>query len=109
LEHPEGRTWIKVAWGTLVGLAAWIMISFAEVDGIRMLSNLGGFPAACFLLFVLAALARVSANPARFDQTGHPSETGNTTSDGCVRSEGPCENRASCDPTSSGRGGTGRL
>jgi choline-glycine betaine transporter len=74
LEHPEGSTWVKVAWGALIGLTAWIMISFAEVDGIRMLSNLGGFPAACFLLFVLAALARVSANPARFDRTGKTSD-----------------------------------
>ena len=72
LEHPEGRLWVKVAWGILIGLAAWIMISFAEVDGIRMLSNLGGFPAACFLLFVLASLAWVSVNPARFEQPAQP-------------------------------------
>ncbi|MEZ6107433.1 MAG: hypothetical protein R3B96_15255 [Pirellulaceae bacterium] len=32
------------------------MIAFANVDGIRYLSNLGGFPAAILMIFVLASL-----------------------------------------------------
>lgn len=56
LEHPEGSLATKVAWGLLVGLVAWTMITFANVDGIRYLSNLGGFPAALLVLLMLASL-----------------------------------------------------
>ncbi len=67
LENPEAKTWLKVVWGTLVGTVAWVMIAFADVEGIKILSYLGGFPAACLLLLVVVALFRVSLNPARYD------------------------------------------
>lgn len=56
LQNPEGRLSTKIAWGLLVGLTAWGMITFANVDGIRFLSNLGGFPAAILMLLVLGSL-----------------------------------------------------
>ncbi|MCA9106812.1 MAG: BCCT family transporter [Planctomycetales bacterium] len=56
LENPEGALATKIAWGLLVGIASWAMIAFANVDGIRYLSNLGGFPAAILMIFVLASL-----------------------------------------------------
>lgn len=40
----------KVIWGTMIGLVSWTMVSFAGVDGIRMLSNLGGITAAALVL-----------------------------------------------------------
>lgn len=36
---------LKVAWASLIGATAWIMVTFSGVDGVRMLSNLGGLPA----------------------------------------------------------------
>ncbi len=69
LENPEAKTWLKVVWGTLVGTVAWVMISFADVEGVKILSYLGGFPAACLLLFVIVALFRVSLNPEQYDVT----------------------------------------
>lgn len=71
LESPEAKTWLKVAWGILVGLVAWVMITFADVDGIRMVSNLGGFPAACLLVFVILSLTKVSCNPQRYNRIDH--------------------------------------
>ncbi|MFM7740730.1 MAG: BCCT family transporter, partial [Planctomycetota bacterium] len=56
LRNPEGKLSTKVAWGMLVGLTAWAMITFANVDGIRFLSNLGGFPAAILMLLILGSL-----------------------------------------------------
>ncbi len=38
-------TFIKYLWGVVVGLVAWVMVSYAGVDGVKMLSNLGGLPA----------------------------------------------------------------
>jgi glycine betaine transporter len=42
---------MKVVWGIIIGLVAWIMISFVGIEGVKMLSNLGGLPA---LLIILA-------------------------------------------------------
>ncbi len=67
LEQPEAKTWLKVVWGVLVGTVAWVMISFADVEGVKMLSVLGGFPAACLLALVLVSLFRVSLDPERYN------------------------------------------
>jgi glycine betaine transporter len=56
--HGEPPLYIKVAWGALIGMVAWIMVSFAGegrdkgLDGVKILSNLGGFPALILMLFV---------------------------------------------------------
>ncbi len=59
-ENSEGGTAIKIAWGVTVGLVAWVMISFVEdIKGIKIISTLGGFPAAVLILGVIASLTRV--------------------------------------------------
>ncbi|GAB2799762.1 BCCT family transporter [Rhabdobacter roseus] len=58
--HPAGEppVGVKVSWGILIGLIAWVMVSFAGegkdkgLDGVKILSNLGGFPALILMLFV---------------------------------------------------------
>lgn len=47
---------LKVLWACLIGATAWIMVTFSGVDGVRMLSNLGGLPALFIILFMNAAL-----------------------------------------------------
>ncbi len=37
--------YLKIIWGSTIGTIAWVMVSFASIDGLRMLSNLGGLPA----------------------------------------------------------------
>lgn len=65
-DSPEASVKVKVIWGITIGLVAWIMISAADIQGIRMLSNLGGLPA-MFLLFIISlALIRVAINPNKF-------------------------------------------
>lgn len=41
---------IKILWGTVIGLVAWIMVSTVGVSGIKSLSNLGGLPATLIIL-----------------------------------------------------------
>ncbi len=67
LENPEGDLRVKIAWGLLVGATAWVMISFADVEGIRMISTLGGFPAAILLFLIMAALVRVMLRYQQFN------------------------------------------
>lgn len=66
-ESPEPPTLIKVVWGLTVGIVAWVMLSFAGIDGIKMLSNLGGFPAMILELAVAIGLIMVVSNPRKFD------------------------------------------
>ena len=59
-ENPEGNQWLKIVWGAAVGTVAWVMISYTGgTDGIKILSNLGGFPAAMLELLIIGALVRV--------------------------------------------------
>ena len=55
-DSPEPPMSIKILWGVSVGLIAWIMVSFRGIEGIKMTSNLGGFPAMFVLLAVTVAL-----------------------------------------------------
>ena len=56
---PEGGLIVKVLWGTAVGIVAWVMISFADVDGIKTISVIGGFPVSVFFLMVAISLVRL--------------------------------------------------
>ena len=58
-ETQEAPLGMKVIWGTLVGLISWVMISFAGIDGVKMISNLGGLPALFLLLLVGAGLVKL--------------------------------------------------
>lgn len=44
-DNPEAPLWIKIMWGSVIGLVAWTMISSAGIDGIRLISIMGGVPA----------------------------------------------------------------
>lgn len=47
LSEEAGQTSMKLkfVWGITIGIIAWVMISFASLDGIRMMNSLGGLPA----------------------------------------------------------------
>ena len=66
-ESPEPSVMIKVVWGVMIGLIAWIMISFAHIDGIRMLSNLGGLPALFLCSGAMICVIMVAINPSKYD------------------------------------------
>ncbi len=53
---------IKFVWGAAVSLVAWIMISFAGIDGIKMLSNLGGFPALIVEILIIISIIKMLFN-----------------------------------------------
>ncbi len=51
-EHPESPVFIKIVWGIIIGLIAWVMIANAGIDGIKIISVLGGFPALLIVILV---------------------------------------------------------
>ena len=73
-ETPEPRMGINIVWGVMIGLLAWIVITFGGSDilddrlnGIRKLSNLGGLPAVFLCLAVAVCLIKVALNPMKYD------------------------------------------
>jgi choline-glycine betaine transporter len=51
--------YIKVIWGIVIGLVGWVMVSFAGIDGVKMLSNLGGFPALFLMIALCLAMVKL--------------------------------------------------
>ncbi|SMD11821.1 BCCT family transporter [Sporomusa malonica] len=64
---PEPPMGIKIFWGGIIGVVTYVMISTAGVDGIKMLSNLGGGPALILELIMCYALVKVALNPSLYD------------------------------------------
>lgn len=54
-QHGRSALIVKVFWGVLMGGVAWVMTSTTGIEGVRMLSNLGGLPG----LFILLAMGAV--------------------------------------------------
>lgn len=69
-DAPEAPLPVKIVWGITVGLIATILVASSGIDGIRMMSVLGGFPAlfviigAALSLTVMAVRGRHDAAPA---------------------------------------------
>ena len=55
----EAPLYIKVSWGVAIGLLTFIMLASKGVDGIRMLSVLGGFPALLIIILVAIGLLKI--------------------------------------------------
>jgi choline-glycine betaine transporter len=64
-ESPEPSMLIKLIWGGTIGAVALIMILNAGVDGVKMISNLGGFPALFFLILVGISLVQLGRFPSK--------------------------------------------
>ncbi len=54
---------IKIIWIGLIGIASWIMVSNSGIDGVRMLSNLGGLPALFIIIALNVVLIKLSLRP----------------------------------------------
>jgi glycine betaine transporter len=63
----EAPLLIKVTWGVVVGAVSLIFIATLGLDGIRMLSYLGGFPALFLGLLSIVSLVRIMGNPKKYD------------------------------------------
>ncbi|WP_461207845.1 BCCT family transporter [Clostridium sp. DL1XJH146] len=58
---------LKVLWGTIIGAMAVIFLGSFGVDGIKMLSYLGGFPALVLGVLCLVSLFLIMSKPHDFD------------------------------------------
>ncbi|MEM7574004.1 MAG: BCCT family transporter [Bacteroidota bacterium] len=58
-EQPEAPLYIRLIWGLVIGLVSWVMITFAGIDGIKLISTIGGFPAMLLIILVGLGLLRL--------------------------------------------------
>ena len=49
-DNDKARIVLKYIWGGSIGIMAWTMVSFASIDGVKMMSNLGGLPAMLIII-----------------------------------------------------------
>lgn len=57
---------LKVIWGVLIGFLSWVMITYSGIDGVRILSVIGGLPALFFLLLVTVCLLMILISPKKY-------------------------------------------
>jgi len=62
-DSPEPSLFIKVIWGITIGAVSLIMITNSGIEGVKMASNLGGFPALFFMIFAAVALVKLGRSP----------------------------------------------
>ncbi len=62
-DTPEAPLGVKIVWGVAVGLVAIVLVGGKGLDGIRMISVLGGFPALFVIIGAALALARLALSP----------------------------------------------
>ncbi|GHA32098.1 BCCT family transporter [Photobacterium aphoticum] len=58
LQSAAVKRRLKILWGVIIATIAWVMTAFSGIDGIKMMSNLGGFPALLVVLLMNFALLR---------------------------------------------------
>lgn len=59
---------LKILWVILLCVMAWIMVAFSGIDGVRMLSNVGGLPALFVVLGLQVCLLRMVFQATALDQ-----------------------------------------
>ena len=70
----DGNPMLKVIWGVIIGTVSWIMVAFVGIDGVKMLSNLGGLPGMIIVLLASTSLIFWLRTPALLDMTSVPIE-----------------------------------
>ncbi|MFY0650539.1 MAG: BCCT family transporter [Cyclobacteriaceae bacterium] len=58
-KSPSPPISIKVIWGIVIATIAFVMVNMAGVDGVKMLSNLGGLPALILILAINFGLLKM--------------------------------------------------
>ena len=67
-EHEEAPLWIKAVWGIGIGIISLVMLKAAGINGIKMLSNLGGAPATIFEALAFISLIMIAKNPGKYSK-----------------------------------------
>lgn len=67
-KNTEAPFWIKAVWGIGIGIISLVMLKAAGINGIKMLSNLGGAPATIFEALAFVSLIMISKKPSKYSE-----------------------------------------
>ncbi|MEM9929600.1 MAG: BCCT family transporter [Bacteroidota bacterium] len=59
-EQAEAPLYVKLLWGGLIGGVSWVLVAYAGLDGVRLISTLGGFLAMFLLIIAGVGLLRMA-------------------------------------------------
>ena len=68
VDSSESPAILKVIWGITIGGSCLIMLSTYGINGIKMLSNLAGFPDALLMIFFMVCWIKILKNPERYSK-----------------------------------------
>lgn len=66
-DDQESPIMLKIIWGLTIGMLSVIMLIAAGIDGLKMASNLGGFPNVFLLVLICIGLIKIMSNPKKYD------------------------------------------
>lgn len=67
-EAGKKKTWIKIMFGAIIGVASVIIVVYSDVSGIKMISNIGGFPALLVEILAIVGVLKIMKNPQKYDE-----------------------------------------
>lgn len=67
-ENQESPIYMKILWGVTLSVISLIMLTVSGIDGIKMLSNLGGFPAILMEALSIICLFMIMNNVKKYDK-----------------------------------------
>lgn len=68
-EEQEAPVLLKVMWGLIFAVLSYIMLTIAGIDGIKMVSNLGGLPNIFILIGGTITVFVIASNVKKYDKT----------------------------------------
>jgi choline-glycine betaine transporter len=63
----ESPVIMKIVWGFTIGALCVIMLSAYDIEGVKLLSYLGGFPVVFMMIFFVVNFIRIMRNPKKYD------------------------------------------
>lgn len=67
VDDTESPVILKIVWGLTIGALCIIMLVAFDVEGLKKLSNLGGFPSAFLMIFCIVGWIKIMRNPKKYD------------------------------------------
>jgi glycine betaine transporter len=66
-EDTESPIILKVVWGLTIGALSLIMLLSYDIEGVKMLSYLGGLPVVFLMILFMVGMVRIMRNPKKYD------------------------------------------
>ncbi len=76
-EKQEAPVFLKVMWGVLFAVLSYIMLTIAGIDGIKLVSNLGGLPNIFIILGGIICVFVIAGNVKKYDIVDQENEYDN--------------------------------